>query len=142
MRGGIYTITSPSGKVYVGQARNISTRWSKYKNVNSSKDQSAIYNSFLKYGVSNHIFRLVHELPIDSSQETRDQYEILYWEQFKNCGIQVLNIRIPGSTGPKPAGWKHTPEARMKISLAKKGKPSHLKGTKRPFKKRNRKPKL
>ena len=54
---GIYKITSPTGKVYIGQSIEIEKRWMRYKNITKSvKKQPAIYNSLLKYGSENHIF--------------------------------------------------------------------------------------
>lgn len=58
MKIGIYKITSPSGKIYIGQSRNISKRWNNYKYL-SCKNQTKLYNSFLKYGVEKHIFEIL-----------------------------------------------------------------------------------
>ncbi len=59
---GIYKITSPSGKVYIGQTWNFNTRLRKYKSLHCSK-QPKIYNSLRKYGVFSHTFEIIHELP-------------------------------------------------------------------------------
>ena len=47
---GIYKITSPNNKVYIGQSVDIEKRLKRYKNLNCKK-QSKIYNSLNKYGV-------------------------------------------------------------------------------------------
>ncbi len=47
---GIYKITSPSNKIYIGCSNNIYKRWSRYKNPHSIKAQYHIYNSLIKYG--------------------------------------------------------------------------------------------
>lgn len=52
---GIYKITSPSGKIYIGQSINIEKRWEKYqKYIENIKNQIKLYNS-LKNMVGNNI---------------------------------------------------------------------------------------
>lgn len=48
---GIYKITSPTGKVYVGQSVDIEKRWNQYKNENKSFVGPRLYNSLLKHGL-------------------------------------------------------------------------------------------
>ena len=56
---GIYKITSPSGKVYVGQSVNIERRLKEYK-ILKCKKQVKLYNSFIKYGFENHKIEIDH----------------------------------------------------------------------------------
>lgn len=42
---GIYKITSPSGRIYIGSSKNIRRRFYSYKNLHC-KDQPKLYNSF------------------------------------------------------------------------------------------------
>ena len=49
---GIYKITSPTGKIYVGQSCNMKKRFVKYKRLDC-KSQSRLYNSLLKYWIKN-----------------------------------------------------------------------------------------
>lgn len=95
---GIYKITSPSGKIYIGQSWNISKRKSYYKN-NPNKSQCYIYNSLCKYGFENHTFEVIHILPNDITQDILDIYECLYMELYKDCNIELMNIRNGGSKG-------------------------------------------
>lgn len=46
---GIYKITSPSGKIYIGQSVNIERRFLDYKK-SLKKSQIKLYNSIKKYG--------------------------------------------------------------------------------------------
>ena len=47
---GIYKITSPSNKVYIGQSTNIEKRWSGYStNKKKMKEQTKLFNSFIKF---------------------------------------------------------------------------------------------
>ena len=66
---GIYKITSPSGKVYIGQSIDIKRRFTSYKTLNKSKRQVKLYNSFVKYGVENHIFETIEECLVDFLNE-------------------------------------------------------------------------
>ena len=95
---GIYKITSPSGKIYIGQSWNISDRISRYKTIRC-KTQRKIYNSLVKYGWENHSFCIIHELPNDITQNVIDRYEIFYIEVYRNAGIDLMNIRGGGSKG-------------------------------------------
>lgn len=52
---GIYKITSPSGKIYIGQSVDIHRRWLDYKRAKYNRSYK-LYCSFKKHGVLNHIF--------------------------------------------------------------------------------------
>jgi len=72
---GIYKITSPTNKVYIGQSINLIKRINRYKMLKCSR-QPKIYNSLKKYGVENHIFEIIEEC----SEELLNEREI-YWKQ-------------------------------------------------------------
>ena len=57
---GIYKITSPSGKIYIGQSKDIRRRMQYYNRLNC-KNQTKLYNSLLKYGWENHLFEILIE---------------------------------------------------------------------------------
>ena len=57
---GIYKITNPKGKVYIGYSKDIENRFKYYKRLNC-KGQRKLYNSLKKYGPDNHIFEIVEE---------------------------------------------------------------------------------
>lgn len=112
----IYKITSPDNKIYIGQTWNFKRRMSEYKSLNFRK-QVYLYNSFNKYGFDKHCFDIVHEFPNDISQEIVHQYELLYWQQYKDCGFQMMNLTTPG-VGP----GRMSLETKSKISKSHKGK--------------------
>lgn len=121
MNVGIYKITSPSGRVYIGQSINIKKRFSRYK-AYKVKSQKAIYNSLVKYGVENHKFDIIHELPVDVTQEVLDNYEILYMKMYKDCGVKLLNIKSGGKNGAiPPCGRKMTDNHKKILSDSMKG---------------------
>lgn len=134
----IYKITSPSGRIYIGQSKNVKERFKCYRK-GSYKSQIQLCRSFEKYGIENHVFKIIHELPDDIAQETFNEYEKLYIELYKNCGICLLNIKEGGSNGAHSEetlkkmalcskgnknmlGKKHSPETLLKISQSRKGK--------------------
>lgn len=114
-RVGIYKITSPSGKVYIGQAWHIPTRKRNYSSGKTIK-QKKLHASIQKHGWYAHSFEVVHELPYDIDQVSLDQYEQIYMDAYRSCGIQLLNIREAGSRG------RHKAESIKKISDSHKGK--------------------
>lgn len=113
---GIYKITSPTKKVYIGQTWNMLKRRSSYKKL-TCKSQPKLYNSIMKHGWENHLFELIHELPKDVTQNILDSYEVFYWEQYKECGADLLNTKEPGK------GGKHSEESKRKMSKAQIGIP-------------------
>lgn len=113
---GIYKITSSSGKIYIGQSWAVNQRFKNYFKIYNVKGQTKLYNSFIKYGVENHKFEIVIELPCDISQEILDNYEIFVWKQFKEAGYEMLNIREPGK------GGKLSEETKKKMSKSGKMK--------------------
>lgn len=129
---GIYKITSPSGSIYIGQTRDSVTRFRNYKYVRCF-NQKRIYNSLLKYGPESHIIEIIHELPNDITQDVLNTYEIFYWQQYKDCNFDMMNIKEPGSNGKhseetkkklsvKNTGYKFTEEQKQNLSKAKKGR--------------------
>ena len=125
---GIYKITSPSGKVYIGQSWDIQKRWSDYKGMQSNSQRKLEY-SLSKYGIQSHVFEVIHELPVDVEQEVLDRYEQLYMDAYRDGGVELLNIREGGSNG------KLNQETKNRIGKANKGKPSSNKGKKLPHSK-------
>lgn len=110
---GIYKIQSPSGKVYIGQTWDTNKRIWYYKR-GYCKSQPVLYRSIKKYGFDAHVISIVHELPSDIPQEVLDNYEQLYMDAHRGCGLQLLNMREAGSAG------KFSLESRRKMSEAKK----------------------
>lgn len=112
---GIYKITSPSGKIYIGQSNNVFYRFSVYKKVRFTKCQTRLYRSFVKNGVENHIFEIIEECE-ESFLNERERY----WQDFYNVtGNMGLNCRL---TTTKDKSGFLSKETRLKISLSQKGK--------------------
>jgi group I intron endonuclease len=116
MIGYVYKITSPSGKVYIGQTTNLNRRMSSYKG-GFCKQQPRLYNSILKYGWENHKVEILEGLAYDDIQSDLDELEIYWIKQYDSTGSEDLNCDLGGRKGNKISE-----ETRRKISEAKKGK--------------------
>lgn len=110
---GIYKITSPTGKVYIGQSWNIEKRWREHR---ANFGKSKLLNSLRKYGNESHDFKIIHPLPKDEIQQTLNVYEQVYLDAYRDCGVEVMNLREAGSHGT------HSPETRKIISEKGKGR--------------------
>ena len=83
---GIYKITSPSGKVYVGQSIDIEKRRNRYSRL-ACVNQTKLYNSLVKYGFSEHIFETIQECRVEELN-IRERY----WQDFYEVlGVGGLN---------------------------------------------------
>jgi hypothetical protein len=86
---GVYSITSPSGKVYVGSSKDIKKRWKAYYSL-SCKNQVKLYRSLVKHGIDNHLFKIEIECSIEELFEWEHHYSNYYSSITKG-----LNCRIP-----------------------------------------------
>lgn len=76
---GIYKITSPSNRIYVGQSKRIERRFRDYKLLLQCKTQVLLYRSFLKHGVENHSFEVIEQCSIELLNE-RERH----WQEILN----------------------------------------------------------
>lgn len=111
---------SPTNKVYIGQSWNLKRREDAYRRLNC-KRQSKLYSSLISHGFDNHVFSILYEFPIDVSQSILDLYETFYWQQYKNCGFEMLNLKEPTSYG------KHSNESKKRIGDAQRGEKNAMK---------------
>ncbi len=111
---GIYKITSPSGKVYIGQSVNIEKRFNSYLRmyVKNTK-QIKLHRSFMKYGVDKHKFEVVKEC----LESELNHYE-RYYQEFFQCLNKGLNCRL---TKTSDKSGKVSEETLVKMSNAAKG---------------------
>lgn len=137
---GIYKITSPSGRIYIGQSWNIKNRWKSYKK-KSFTSKTKLYNSLKKYGWENHIFEIIHQFEENIIQEVLDYYEIFFIKYYKLSGYNLLNIRDGGSKGKhaektkellkqQRTGYKFSKEVIEKLKETRKGSGNGMYGKK------------
>ena len=128
---GIYKITSPSKRVYIGQSINIEKRFRTYKRLHC-QGQILLYNSFLKYGVDKHNFEILCECEVSELNEK----ERFYQDLNSAIGINGLNCKLTTSsdrsgefsletkkklsiaTSKNRIGLKHSDETKRKMSLS------------------------
>jgi len=132
---GIYKITSPSGKVYIGQSINIERRIKEYKNLYCKK-QIKLYNSLVKYGFQNHQFEIIEECDDSILNEIETWWKLYfnsvenglncnYWDNSIGRGKKMSSsskekIRI------KALGRKDSELTRIRKSNAKINKPRSI----------------
>ena len=115
---GIYKITSPSGKIYIGQSVDINRRFSTYKSLRSSvKTSVKLYRSFLKYGVEQHNFEI---LDLCTRQQL-NKYERFY-QQVYNSITNGLNCILTGCDDKKQERQPMSEKQKAQVSKAHKGK--------------------
>lgn len=111
---GIYKITSPSNKIYIGSSMNIRSRFLRYKNLHC-KEQHKIYRSILKYGWDSHTFEIIEKCEFENLYN-RERY----WQEFYDCiGKNGLNCCYV-NTDEKPL--LISDETKRKLSEKNKGK--------------------
>lgn len=129
---GIYKITSPSGKIYIGQTRNFNSRKYDYKNINKIIKQKRVYNSFKKYGVDSHVLEFIEECEFNQLNIRERFYQDFYDVTGKNglnCILTATDVlpcvvskelRLKRSLLHK--GKVLSDETKLKISIAHTGK--------------------
>lgn len=85
---GIYKITSPTNRIYIGQSIDIDIRFLYYKKL-KCKNQPLLYRSLLKYGFENHKFEIIEECSIEQLNE-RERY----WQDYYNVLEEGLNCML------------------------------------------------
>lgn len=117
---GIYKITSPTNKVYIGQSYKLEKRRGQYSRLDCVT-QTKIYNSLKKHGWEAHTFEVIMPLRDDILPEI-----ITYWEQFfmdyyRAEGYDMLNSALYASTSPMK-GRKHKQETKDRWSTIRTGR--------------------
>jgi group I intron endonuclease len=110
---GIYKITNPNSKIYIGQSINIIERFKKYKYNN--KTQTKLKRSFDKYGIDNHLFEIIEKCKI----EELNIRERFWQDYFDVIGTNGLNCRL---TETNDKSGKLSEETKQKVSQSKIGK--------------------
>lgn len=131
---GIYKITSPSNKIYIGQSVNIIQRQQDYKD-HRCKGQRKLYHSILKYGWEQHIFEIIEECELTHLDEAETWWKHYYGIQCVENGLNCFYTdgkggykseetkkRMSESSKGKTLGFKFTIESKLKMSINGKGK--------------------
>lgn len=120
---GIYTITSPSGKQYVGSSIDIKKRWRAHK---IRLRKGAHHSIHLQHAANKHG---IDSFKFDVIVICEPKDLILFEQRAIDAFKPEYNIT---KTAGSPLGLKRSSEARAKMSVAKLGKPSPKKGISLP----------
>lgn len=137
-KSGIYMISNPKGRFYVGQSLYLEGRKKTYENLNC-KTQTKLYRSLLKYGWENHGYMILEHC----EEEKLNNKERFYQDTY-DCLKKGLNCRLTKSDDKSGymsdeskkkmslscTGRKHTDESKAKMSISKKGHIPWTKGKK------------
>lgn len=132
---GIYKITSPSEKIYIGQSININKRFREYKKIQNCKHQTRLFNSFKKHGIGKHRFEIICQCA-ESELNDLEKYYIGLYQTFNS--EYGLNLRDGGRKSKasdetrkkisesllmrkEKLGYFHSPETIKKISISNTG---------------------
>jgi len=111
---GIYKITSPSGKIYIGQTTNFTKRKNYYRN-GAKPYQVRIHNSLQKYGYDAHTIEFIEQCLLENLNE-RERY----WQDFYDViGENGLNCRL---TETKDKSGFISDESKSKMSVARQNR--------------------
>jgi group I intron endonuclease len=109
---GIYRIISPSGRVYIGESKDIEKRWKHYFKLLNCNTQRKLLNSFKKYGVENHVFEIIEECLFEDLK-CRERY----WQDLYDVLNKGLNCFLTKCGEIKK---EVSEETKQKISEAQK----------------------
>jgi len=139
---GIYKITSPSGKIYVGQSKHIEKRFYDYQ-IARCEQQRRLFNSLFKHGWKNHIFEIIEECDKEEldcrERYWQDFYDVKSREKGLNCKLTACGDLVEEKTiikirnlnpdhvgkgvlkGEKHPNWgrKYSEFERFKLSVSK-----------------------
>jgi hypothetical protein len=119
---GIYKITNPNGKIYIGQSINIERRFKEYQiHQPFISIGRKLYNSLCKYGSESHQFEIIEKCLLEQLNERE-----IYWGIYFNVlGEKGLNLRLGNANG------KCSEETKQRIGINNKGKLKPNAGPKR-----------
>lgn len=127
---GIYKITSPDGKIYIGQSTELAKRFRAHRNNSVLKKGVRLLNSFLQHGANNHDF----EVLVNCEKDDLNRLERFYQEKYDVLSDNGLNDSLIGFGDIKTV---YSDRVKKRKSEQMKGKPSHLRGTQRTDEQKN-----
>lgn len=116
---GIYKVTSPIGRVYIGQSVNISSRFRRYRSMSvKTKGQTKLWRSLSKHGSENHTYEIL-EICDESVLNERERY----YQEYFDCVDNGLNCKY---TNTSDKSGKVSKETLLKMSKAAMGNKNWL----------------
>ena len=115
-------INEINGNIYIGKTKNFTKRWADHKADSVRGTKYRIYNSMRYYGLENFSIHKIEEFEFEKECL---EAEVSLIEYYKSIGAILLNMT---NGGDGMSGMKFTKETKVKMSLAKLGKTTKLKG--------------
>lgn len=118
---GIYKITNPEGKIYIGLSKDIEKRFKSHKTL-QFRGNTKLRESLIKYTPDFHLFEILEEINIFNSNKS--QLDIIlrkrerHWIDKYNSCVLGLNENTGGG-----GCVSHTPQSKYKIGINQKNKP-------------------
>lgn len=99
---GIYKITSPTGRIYIGQSEDIPRRFKDYKNIGVGlQSQPRIYNSLKKYGFEAHDIKVIESCNIEDLN-CRERFWQDYYDVIGEMGLNYMLTKCNETKGMMP----------------------------------------
>ena len=111
-----------NGKVYVGKSKDAIKRFRIHLKIAKggkekySRKFHAIHAAITKYGIENFSFEILYKTLTESESFELEAKTISH---LKENNLPTYNL---SNGGEGNSGWHHTPESRLKMSKARKGK--------------------
>jgi group I intron endonuclease len=136
----VYCHTAPNGHRYVGlSARGIDARWREHVRASNRGSAHVFHRAIRKYGADAFEHELLERMTTEAGAKRAEQ---LWIERLGTQTPNGYNVSSGGESSAgavrspetrallavKCRGWTHTPEARVKIAEAQRGKPSRMLG--------------
>jgi group I intron endonuclease len=112
---GVYKITNPNGRIYIGQSINIIGRWKVYEK-KQAKKQPKLFKSLCKYGYNSHTFEILEICDHSLLYEREVFFKKYYLGKFNNNWGMVLFCELYDR-----GGGPRNEETRKKIGDANRG---------------------
>ena len=87
---GIYKITSPTNRVYIGQSMDVEKRIYRYRYLQGLVNQTRLYKSIIKYGYNNHTFEIITLC----YEEQLNEFERDFQEAYDVLSVNGLNCKL------------------------------------------------
>lgn len=120
---GIYKITSPTGKVYVGQSTKIEQRFQYYEKLNCTQ-QVKLLRSLQKYTPEKHIFEIIEECKSTELNEKERSWQEYYNVLDSKAGLNLRYTKVGDRSGLM------SEETKDRMSDSKKGEKNYMFGKK------------
>lgn len=121
--GVIYSITSPTGKLYVGKTYDLRKRINSHKCCTRKGSAIILHNSIRKHGWDNHLLTVLEKVE-DGLLNTREMFWIATLKTY--CYENVMGLNMTRGGEGQRSTWMHDIERRKKASKA-------FRGNKNPF---------